>query len=636
MSASDRVQQTRVMLCSCNSHQSPLEVRKEFENIHAMFLREDTSPTPAALETQGIHVFPPVVLDTPKELAQALSEADPHILVLAGYGACRQLMFPAPLSDLLAGARSTASQASKAIESILKEHVSGGGALRLVVLNCCESSELARDLARGDAPVAAIGASGIINNTQARTFSSVFLDNLLNNNASAQASMEVALQGQGRSAVDAAGIDMQPAYVLFGNPGTMPHAETVREEARTAAGTVVTNASDPGFISTLLVATTSDSPFGSGTECNAIYRCRRMAPLTVFHETALQVTLSDVFELVNWSQPQVVTFSTHAQGTKLQLAASSNNPRTTVWVEARDIAPALRNVKCVVMNTMAREMAAQELHQAGIPFVIFCADRLKDDAAIKFSSTFHEMLYKGQGIRASFDAARHASGDIDYRMIAPDGADDSVVVRESLLSPRQQPLRESKPTLSVLLEAAGGGSFSAGSGHELNLIRKTRCHAARFKDIGLEMLLAGSVNQLQETMEQFQPQVVHFTGHGVKRLMAFTQSYAVLEEPERMADILPLLANVKCVVLHCCYGAEAAQILHERAGIPFVVYHTDRVLSDEKSKAFAETFYAMLFAGSGIHRSFAAAQLQSNDMNYHLLATDDTERTLGQDLGIEF
>eukprot|EP00050_Salpingoeca_kvevrii_P004686 m.257008 g.257008 ORF g.257008 m.257008 type:complete len:682 (-) comp11026_c0_seq1:157-2202(-) len=200
---------TRLAIVTANSTRSPLADGRETSEI-SKALRALTPSQRARIDAPG-----PALVETFEQLLELLKDRNPHILHFSGHGQKRIIMFGGLQQDALFAQPQPLDIEEFARE--LQKHVAAGGALRLVVLNCCESDSLAALLATGTPPIAAVGTNDRVLEDQATHFSPRFYGALL---GSARPACECI------DAATSSGIAFEHpvVYTLHGDPGPLPHA----------------------------------------------------------------------------------------------------------------------------------------------------------------------------------------------------------------------------------------------------------------------------------------------------------------------------------------------------------------------------------------------------------------------------
>jgi len=140
---------------------------------------------------------------------------------------------------------------------------------------------------------------------------------------------------------------------------------------------------------------------------------------------------------------------------------------------------------------------------------------------------------------------------------------------------------------------------------------------AQFRDrFEIEQQWAVRIGDLPEALLRYQPDIVHFSGHGTE------SSEIVLEDESGVGRAAPrdalgrlfsvLRDNIRCVVLNACYSEPQAQAIAEH--IDCVVGMTSAV-GDDAAIEFATAFYRALGYGRDVQTAF--------DLGTNLIALRD-------------
>jgi hypothetical protein len=124
-------------------------------------------------------------------------------------------------------------------------------------------------------------------------------------------------------------------------------------------------------------------------------------------------------------------------------------------------------------------------------------------------------------------------------------------------------------------------------------------------DFRLEQRHDISISELRRQIQNYDPQIVHFSGHGSPR------SALVLESDEGQVEIVPsnalskffelLSGKVSLVFLNACYSEEQAKAISKH--IDFVI-GMSKAISDAAARKFAGSFYSSLGFGESVARAF--------------------------------
>lgn len=171
---------------------------------------------------------------------------------------------------------------------------------------------------------------------------------------------------------------------------------------------------------------------------------------------------------------------------------------------------------------------------------------------------------------------------------------------------QNQPAAQAPPPIKIL--------FLAASPHDnvpLHTAEEARAIdlALRQADPPFAVMNHGAVQvaDLQPLLLRYQPQIVHFSGHGIE------SNAIVLQDAEGKSTPVPARAlrdlfrldqpQLRCVVLNACYTAAQAAAIAE--AVDCVVGMSDAI-PDEAAPLFAVAFYGALAAGHSVKTAFAA------------------------------
>jgi hypothetical protein len=135
-------------------------------------------------------------------------------------------------------------------------------------------------------------------------------------------------------------------------------------------------------------------------------------------------------------------------------------------------------------------------------------------------------------------------------------------------------------------------------GTELREIQE-KLQLARLRDkFSLTDRLSSRPADLTQAMLDFQPRIIHFSGHGdVNGSLVFEDSSGKSHpiQPQALAALFENFSDqVKCIILNACYSDVLANALAEHVE---VVIGMDRAISDPAAIAFSIGFYQAIGAG---------------------------------------
>lgn len=129
---------------------------------------------------------------------------------------------------------------------------------------------------------------------------------------------------------------------------------------------------------------------------------------------------------------------------------------------------------------------------------------------------------------------------------------------------------------------------------------------AEFRDqFQVESHWAVRVDDLQSLLLRYQPEIVHFSGHGSDAseiVLQDSTGQSVIVPADALSQLFRVLReNIRCVVLNACYTAEQATGIS--AEIDTVIGMSDAI-SDDAARAFAAAFYRGLGYGKSVAKAF--------------------------------
>jgi hypothetical protein len=161
---------------------------------------------------------------------------------------------------------------------------------------------------------------------------------------------------------------------------------------------------------------------------------------------------------------------------------------------------------------------------------------------------------------------------------------------------------------------------------EIRAIRQA-LRKANFRDrFALEAHGATQLQDLEELLLQYQPHIVHFSGHGTSAHEILFEDEAGNSHPASPRSLSRLFAilkdNIQCVVLNACYSETQAKAIAEQ--IDCVVGMTTTI-EDETSLRFSTAFYQALAYGRTVQTAF---DLALNRIDRESLSAQDTPQLI--------
>jgi hypothetical protein len=149
---------------------------------------------------------------------------------------------------------------------------------------------------------------------------------------------------------------------------------------------------------------------------------------------------------------------------------------------------------------------------------------------------------------------------------------------------------------------------------EVNRIDEELLKGRMRDEFQLQQRNAVSVSELQELLLRFNPEVVHFSGHGSEEsaLVFEKDGEPEIAPPEALTDLFRIINSdrqiVQCVIMNACYSDRQAEAIAKH--VPCVIGMSNAI-SDEAAIKFAASFYRALAYGQSINNAF---ELGCNDI----------------------
>ncbi|MDX6498696.1 MAG: hypothetical protein QOG23_1956 [Blastocatellia bacterium] len=122
--------------------------------------------------------------------------------------------------------------------------------------------------------------------------------------------------------------------------------------------------------------------------------------------------------------------------------------------------------------------------------------------------------------------------------------------------------------------------------------------------------LAARPEDLLRGLQDIQPHILHFSGHGTYNNEIVLQGDDGTSRPvapEDLADLVGLFKNnLKLALLSSCFARRQAEALH---GVLDFTIGMDKPISDEGAVSYSAAFYQVLASGGSINQAFHAARL---------------------------
>jgi hypothetical protein len=147
------------------------------------------------------------------------------------------------------------------------------------------------------------------------------------------------------------------------------------------------------------------------------------------------------------------------------------------------------------------------------------------------------------------------------------------------------------------------------------------------ENFDLKITMATRPNDLRREMLRYDPQIVHFSGHGDIEGIVLENEYGKpqLVSTQALADLFSLFQDkTECVILNSCYSEEQANAISKY--ISFVI-GMNKAIPDKTAIQFAIGFYDALGAGRNVEEAF---NFGKNAINLNNLAGKEIPKLIGQ------
>jgi hypothetical protein len=161
-------------------------------------------------------------------------------------------------------------------------------------------------------------------------------------------------------------------------------------------------------------------------------------------------------------------------------------------------------------------------------------------------------------------------------------------------------------------------------GEELREIKKELRLANLRNEFTVEEQHAVCPADISRALCEFEPQIVHFSGHGTEGGALCIEDATGKTLPVEAKDLAALFeqfsSHVRCVILNACYSEAQARAIGEH--VEYVI-GIDQAISDKAAIAFSTGFYQALGAGRSISEAYklGCAQVRLQGIPQNLLPT---------------
>jgi esterase/lipase superfamily enzyme len=180
---------------------------------------------------------------------------------------------------------------------------------------------------------------------------------------------------------------------------------------------------------------------------------------------------------------------------------------------------------------------------------------------------------------------------------------------------------DAKPRVKhiLILSANPAETDRLGIDEEVRLIKQRLGEGAPGREYRVESEWAVRPSDLSRFLLDYEPEIVHFSGHGSPTgdiVLVNERGDAAPVSVNVLANLFGILAGrTECIVLNACYSGEQARALANHVGC---VVGMERAIGDASALRFAAGFYRGIAYGKDYHTAF---RLASNEID--LLALPD-------------
>ena len=166
-------------------------------------------------------------------------------------------------------------------------------------------------------------------------------------------------------------------------------------------------------------------------------------------------------------------------------------------------------------------------------------------------------------------------------------------------------LKEDSYIKILFLASDPGDAYPLRLGKEFRDIKEKLLLSKNRDKFKLEQHMSVRVDDLTQAILDFQPQILHFSGHGTNMgELCFEDILGNMQriQPENLADLFSLLnEHINCVILNACHSIIQAKAITNH--VPFVIGMSTEI-SDQAATKFAVGFYKALGANFSIKNAY--------------------------------
>jgi len=175
----------------------------------------------------------------------------------------------------------------------------------------------------------------------------------------------------------------------------------------------------------------------------------------------------------------------------------------------------------------------------------------------------------------------------------------------SITTKRKERAKMDRPIKILFLAANPKDTEQLRLGEEVREIDEALLKAAYRDKFDLKQQWAVRVADLQEHLLRYQPDIVHFSGHGSAAKDIILEDKTGKSQPVSARALSNLFStlkdNIRCVVLNACYSEPQAQAIAQHIDC---VIGMSKAIGDESAISFAASFYQALGYGRNVKTAF--------------------------------
>lgn len=218
------------------------------------------------------------------------------------------------------------------------------------------------------------------------------------------------------------------------------------------------------------------------------------------------------------------------------------------------------------------------------------------DGTVPLESWLHNAVHFAQA---------QGRGEVEVFQRALDGLTAGAPLREINLKRSGEPQRARTTTTILYLGASPDDKIRLALGREVREMKQRLQSASHRDQLKLEQDWAVRLSDMPSCLMRHKPAIVHFSGHGTETgelLFEDETGLAAPASPPALTELFRIFqADIRCVLLNCCYSEPQARAIAEHID---VVVGTTTAVDDEAAIAFSGAFYEALAYGKDVQTAF--------------------------------